>query len=281
MRLPLALLLLPTLAAVAVAADGVLEINQTCAVETGCFAGDTAGFPVVITEPGSYRLTGNLDTRGLPNAINVTAIRVETNDASIDLNGSSLIGPVVCTGSPPDSTVTCSATGNSSVGVTVGSNPSTPGEAYVGTRIFDGTIEGFAFGGINCPTQCFIDNMVVRSNEGIGINGGNQGSVVTNTVMSQNLSSGISAQRIRLESCLANRNGGGGFRLGPSSTLIDSVALRNTVQGVIFFGVVGEDSPAAMGRTTLTRNNGGNANSQVQGPFFSLGPNLCGLTACP
>ncbi len=35
------------------AVDGVLEINQACAVNAGCFAGDTAGFPVTITGAGS------------------------------------------------------------------------------------------------------------------------------------------------------------------------------------------------------------------------------------
>ena len=56
----LMLLLLFALATPALASDGVLEINQTCAVQTGCFPGDTAGFPVKITASGSYRLTGNL-----------------------------------------------------------------------------------------------------------------------------------------------------------------------------------------------------------------------------
>ena len=44
---PLVLLFL-VLATPALASDGVLEINQTCAVQTGCFTGDTAGFPVTI-----------------------------------------------------------------------------------------------------------------------------------------------------------------------------------------------------------------------------------------
>ena len=38
----------------AIASDGVLEINQTCAVQTGCFSGDVAGFPVTISTSGSY-----------------------------------------------------------------------------------------------------------------------------------------------------------------------------------------------------------------------------------
>ncbi len=43
----------------ALAVDGVLEINQACA-DSGCFSGDGAGFPVIISAAGSYRLTSNL-----------------------------------------------------------------------------------------------------------------------------------------------------------------------------------------------------------------------------
>ena len=51
--LPALLLLL--LSALAAHADqGSLEINQLC-VASGCFAGDSPGFPVEITQPGSYQ----------------------------------------------------------------------------------------------------------------------------------------------------------------------------------------------------------------------------------
>jgi hypothetical protein len=43
MRRSILILLLLLFATPALAVDGVLEINQTCAVQTGCFAGDTAG----------------------------------------------------------------------------------------------------------------------------------------------------------------------------------------------------------------------------------------------
>lgn len=46
-------LLIVLLAAPIVASDGVLEINQTCAVNTGCFEGDEAGFPVLMKTSGS------------------------------------------------------------------------------------------------------------------------------------------------------------------------------------------------------------------------------------
>jgi hypothetical protein len=61
MRRFLPSLLLLLFAAPALASDGVLEINQTCAVETGCLAGDSPGFPVTISTAGSYRLTGSLN----------------------------------------------------------------------------------------------------------------------------------------------------------------------------------------------------------------------------
>lgn len=58
------------------------EIDQDCAVNTGCFAGDTAGFPVTITEPGSYRLAGNLTVTSA-----VSAIEVNADDVTLDLAG--------------------------------------------------------------------------------------------------------------------------------------------------------------------------------------------------
>ena len=64
------------LATPGLAGDGVLEINQTCAVETGCFSGDGPGFPVTIdgTAGKSYRLTGDLDLTALAET---TAISIE------------------------------------------------------------------------------------------------------------------------------------------------------------------------------------------------------------
>jgi len=82
-QIPIHLLLLLALAGPALAVDGVLEINQACAVNTGCFAGDTAGYPVTITDAGSYRLTSNVI---LPDLF-TDAIHVSKNDVAIDLNG--------------------------------------------------------------------------------------------------------------------------------------------------------------------------------------------------
>ena len=62
MRIQLLTLLVLVWALPVLAVDGVLEINQTCAVPTGCFAGDATGFPVQINASGSNRPTSNLGT---------------------------------------------------------------------------------------------------------------------------------------------------------------------------------------------------------------------------
>jgi len=49
--------------------------------------GDAAGFPVTISEVGSYRLTGNLSI-GSTDAIEITA-----DNVTLDLNGFLIIGP--------------------------------------------------------------------------------------------------------------------------------------------------------------------------------------------
>jgi hypothetical protein len=81
-------LLLPTSV---LASNGLLEINQTCAVETGCLEGDTPGFPVTISTPGSYVLTSSLEVP--PDS---SGISIETNDVSVHLNGFAINGQVPC-----------------------------------------------------------------------------------------------------------------------------------------------------------------------------------------
>ena len=66
-------------------------IDEACA-QNGCFAGDPPGLPVIIDEPGSYRLGSNLEmTRRDPYAIVVTAPNVH-----IDMDGFAILGENRC-----------------------------------------------------------------------------------------------------------------------------------------------------------------------------------------
>ena len=97
------------------ASDGQLEINQACAVNTGCFAGDASGFPVTIIQPGSYRLTGSLDLSA--EDVNVSGISVSAPAVTIDLGGFHITGPTSCSGSGTIISCNPSSTGVGSAGV--------------------------------------------------------------------------------------------------------------------------------------------------------------------
>ena len=125
MRLLLFPLLTLALALPALAVDGVLEINQTCAL-TGCFSGDAAGFPVTLSETGSYRLTGVLTLSDSDE----TGILVTADDVSIDLNGFGIQGPNQCTGG---------GAAGGSVGGGIGSTPYPKPD--VGIEIQSGTAD--------------------------------------------------------------------------------------------------------------------------------------------
>ncbi len=68
----------------AAAVDGALEINEACATNTGCFAGDAAGYPVSITKGGHYVLTSDLSP------ISSDAIQVHASGVTIDFDGSTI-----------------------------------------------------------------------------------------------------------------------------------------------------------------------------------------------
>ena len=117
------------------AADGVIEINQAIVEANG-------GFPYVISEPGSYNLTGNLT---VPDE-NTSAIEVQARYVTLDLNGFAIIGPVQCTAE--NGSVTCSPQGTgtgvfASIGsLTVVRNGSVRGMGLAGVSIFSGRVEG-------------------------------------------------------------------------------------------------------------------------------------------
>jgi hypothetical protein len=83
------------------AADGVIEINQAIALAGGVngdLVADAAGFPVRITEAGSYRLTGNL---AIP--LGSSGIQIDAINVTLDLGGFVVGGPNSCTGYPTTS----------------------------------------------------------------------------------------------------------------------------------------------------------------------------------
>jgi hypothetical protein len=288
-RFPLFLVLAATPAA---AADGVIEINQVRAEAGGVTPGDEPGFPVTLSEPGSYRLTGNLDVRNTENPENTTAIdvplAVSAFGVSIDLGGFAILGPVVCThtpGSPPSTT--CAPASGTGRGVA--------GAAF---EVKNGTVMGMGSDGVRA---LHVENVTAYGNGGIGIDGG--ATVVRSRAMG-NGSHGLGAPV--LLDCFTQANGGNGaiasgvargvvsfsnHEVGIHATnLVESVSDGNnrgfTIGGLLLHSVARGNADlgavgigGAYGWNVLT-NNGGE--TQIFGSATEIGENLCGTnTTCP
>lgn len=212
-------LLLSLLPNAALAGDGVLEINQICAVQTGCFAGDTAGLPVTITASGSYRLTSNLP---VPNE-NTDGILVSTSSVSIDLAGFEIAGPVVCAGSP----LACApATGTGSgVERTLATNR--------GISVRNGTITGMGTYGVRLAEQAEATNLRVRSNGIDGIQVGNSSIVSGNTAQGNGRAGILAGNGSTISGNTAQGNGEDGIVSNFGSTVSGNTTFLNEDDGMI------------------------------------------------
>jgi hypothetical protein len=149
-------------ASTAGAVDGVVEINHAKALAGAVTAGDPAGYPVVISSPGSYRLTSNLMVigGGLATASDADGIQITAEDVALDLNGF---------------TISCRRTTipatPCSFGIGVGRGIVATG---VNVRIENGTIRDMASDGviIGAESVYALEDVVLRNNGGHGFRAG-------------------------------------------------------------------------------------------------------------
>ena len=274
------LLILLIMSGTVAAVDGVYEINQAC-VPVGCFPGDPPGFPVTITESGSYRLTSNLN---VPDADTTAIAYMPDTRVTIDLNGFALTGPTVC-----NYPVSCAPTGqgsgienasqsSSAISLTVsngtiagfGSNAISPrftGISYISNVI----VEHSGSSGIGCfDSRCIVKDSFFRRNGDGAIM---SAEIVTNTDISLNMG-GTAVEARRVEGCVVRGNAGVGIRSG--------LAIGNYIRNS---GDVGFDGDFALGggyaNNFFSNNNGGDANPQVGSNAVNLGGNGCGSALCP
>jgi hypothetical protein len=283
------------------AAGGRIEINQACAVDTGCGPGDSPGFPVGIGS-GSYVLTSNLVvTDPATSALFVTGAHTW-----IDLRGFTISGPTSCASPGP----ACAPAGN---GVGIFST----GAAY--TTVVNGVVRGFATDGVQLRDHSRVSNILVSENGRSGITCGNgcvirrvravrngmigistlnhtilvgniadgngaagistmQGTVVTANTSDGNGGSGIDALAggNAVHENQARRNADNGIRASAGAIVEGNTVTENAVRGLFLnnaagygFNVIRSD-PGVPGSITV------NAGPQ------NLGNNLCnGVTTCP
>ncbi len=200
--------LLALLPAAALGSDGRIEINQTCAVRTGCTSGDTPGFPVTLGASGSYVLTSSL--RVPETGVDGIQTTLAASMVSIDLGGFEIVREG-CDRATPDCT-THLGTGH--------------GIAFAGSgvlRVSDGTIGGMGGAGVNAPnataawlarlrldynrlggarlaSASVVTGVQAAWNEGPGIDAGTA-AVVTESHTSVNDGGGIDARGSVVAAC--------------------------------------------------------------------------------
>lgn len=126
----------------------VITIDQAKALAGNVTPGDAPGFPVTISRPGSYILSGRLEVPA-----DTTGIEISSDDVTLNLNGFAVRGPVVCT--PSGLAITCNAAGELS------------GEGVIATsgarrtHLFGGRVVGFARRGVVLGSGSVVERLFI------------------------------------------------------------------------------------------------------------------------
>ena len=219
------------------AVDGVIEINQTCAVHTGCHENNSAGFPVLISGDAktSYRLTSDLV---LPDE-NTTAIMINRINVSIDLNGYSIMRTGCHTA--------CDSISGTGSGIEILTN------GFSGVAIKNGTISGLGRDGVRSlnGSHITVESLRVSSNGSLGIRldiasivrgctvyNNNQGiagddySIINNNTVYSNEQQGILVHNSLVKSNTVTGNGSYGISSYESSKIHENIILQNAGDGI-------------------------------------------------
>jgi hypothetical protein len=252
-------------------AQGEVLIYQANALAGNVTPGDTQGFPVSISQPGSYLLSSNLSV-----PLGKNGIVVGTGNVSIDLNGFSILGQNL---------------GN--YGIVGGNDLMT---------ISNGSITDFKLDGIYAagdhPT---VENVSVLNNGGYGFYGQlGQGAHIYRSRFTGNDAGGVwCSGRCRLEESTITDNGGNGAVIGGSARAYGNIitgntygllcnactieandisyntmdgiyaslatAIGNNIVGNGLYGVRGNPAAVGLGHNWISNNNGSPAAAQVIG----------------
>ena len=264
-------LLLAALNGTAYATDGVIEINHARALAGGVTPGDTPGYPVTITQPGSYRLTSNLTQPD----INTDLVVIAADGVTLDLNGFSLSGSNTCTWTGATFSCTTSGAGTGVLGTGAGVRVSA-NDAW----IHGGSIRGVGGDGVRSATHGFrVDHMTIADcgDKGISnISPADDFAAVTTIehVVVRNNSLGVyvphNVTAVRLSAFSAN--GGGGVWIDKGIVLGNVFSQNNVASNGLT-----TTSSAASSQNYFIDANGGNNNNAASVPANS---NLCGSAPC-
>jgi hypothetical protein len=196
------------------AVDGQIKIAQTASTT----------FPIVIDQPGSYVLTGNISV----SSTSANGIEITADAVTLDLNGHVLTGPG-------------SGTGNG-----INTNDSD------NITIINGVIRDFGGSGVNLvglAANRQVKNIKALGNgiTGIIVHHG----VVTDCIANNNDGDGITITYSSIINSVANYNGMRGIHASEHCSVFNCTALGNVSHG--FYTPI---APATIANCTSTDNNG-------------------------
>ncbi|CAM3694443.1 right-handed parallel beta-helix repeat-containing protein [Roseateles saccharophilus] len=255
-------------APLALAVDGAILINQARALAGGVSAGDAPGFPVSINTPGYYVLTSNLT---VPNS-STTAIQINANNVTIDLNGFAILGPNVCATDGFTVAQPCTQpSGSPYAGVGVDAGTAVAFNVN-NTRIINGTIDGMGGIGVFANVNARIEKLNITNCGSYGIY--TFGGVILDTLVRGNGNTGILTTGAVIRDSRSVFNRGTGIQTGAASSLSGNIVSTNLGYGLLLSG------NSRFADNVIDNNNGGNANPQISGGT-AAGVNTCGTAACP
>jgi hypothetical protein len=240
--------------------DGVVLISQDAAA---------SGFPIKLTQPGTYRLSGDLI---VPTA-NYTAIIVQSDNVTLDLNGFSIQGPTPCSGFP----ASCPRP-DFGAGVNAGLREN--------VTVMNGVVRGMG-NGVAVGMNSRVIRVLAIGNAMNGIETGD-GSLVIDSMAIGNGARGILVCCI-VRSSTASYNGLRGIE--GTGVATGNYVSTNGGDGIVFQGtVIGNDvrdnsgfglnfasasPPSGYGNNVLS----GNSSGTVKGGV-SMGHNVCDGSPC-
>ena len=217
-------------------AQAQATITHDKALAGGVTPGDTAGYPVTITQPGSYKLMSNLYVPA-----GSKGISVQTAGVSLDLNGFTIQGPGSCTRNAGTKQVSCTGTG----GLGVYSEADT---SFMQVR--NGTIQGFNHGVVMNGGRA--EGLILRHNNSGLVNsaGGYSGAIIAGVVAQLNLI-GVQAEHAQVQDSILIANNTGvrcdnGAVLN-SQVLQNRFGLESCSMSKIHFASNGTDSTGSTG----------------------------------
>jgi hypothetical protein len=241
----------------ALAVDGQVAITQARAMAGGVTPGDAPGFPVSINLPGSYILSSGLT---VPDA-NTTAIEINADHVTVDLNGFTILGPTDCSGGLDP----CANAG-------VGAGIITP-DVRFNITIRRGTIQGMGSEGVRLNGDSHrVEYMNLRSNgtDAVVVLSGadNGGSVVEHNTVQRNGGFGIRLDAGIVADNTVNTNRRSGITVG-GGLVLHNLVSHNPI------GVALAAHATYVGNVMFD-----NTVLEVVGGLNG-GQNLCGTVTCP